>query len=147
MTLDDQLVRFILAIVVVIAGMLFVAYLFQFGRRLFERTPERHFFAEIYHFVRRFAPSHNLPRVWLDGVFASYDQYLDKRNEFWEHFGQVSLAALIVVVLAVLLLTKVISAEAGLPILSAVAGFAIAKSGSVQVNRRNSQGPDGPDNG
>lgn len=51
----------------------------------------------------------------------------ERRNEFWSLYGQIVLAIFIVVILAILLITKTISAEAGLPILSAVSGFAIAK--------------------
>lgn len=56
--------------------------------------------------------------------------FLQRRNEFWTIYIQVIVAVLIVVMLTLLLLTKTISAEAGLPILSAVAGFAISKSTS-----------------
>lgn len=41
--------------------------------------------------------------------------------------GQFVTAILIIIVLSILLLTKTISAEAGLPILSGVSGFTIAK--------------------
>lgn len=58
----------------------------------------------------------------------AYADYLAKRNEFWNTFTQVIIAAFIIIVLTVLMLTGVISSEAGLPILSAVSGFAIAKS-------------------
>jgi pectate lyase len=51
----------------------------------------------------------------------------------------VVVAVLIVVVLALLLITKTISSEAGLPILSAVAGFAISKS----TSSNNSSGGEG----
>jgi len=57
----------------------------------------------------------------------SYSEYLQRRNEFWNTYGQVLIAVLIVTVLAILLLAKAISPEAGLPILSGVSGFAIAK--------------------
>lgn len=72
---------------------------------------------------------------------ASRD-FLQRRNEFWTTYLQVVVAVLIVVVLALLLITKTISAEAGLPILSAVAGFAISKSaasnsaGGTEIDRQ-----------
>ena len=68
--------------------------------------------------------------------------YLQRRNEFWTTYLQVVVAILIVVVLALLLITKTISAEAGLPILAAVAGFAISKSaashgsGGTEIDRQ-----------
>ena len=65
----------------------------------------------------------NLP-VYIN---EAYSDYLQKRNEFWSTYGQVIVAIFIVIILAILMLTKTITAEAGLPILSAVSGFAIAK--------------------
>ncbi len=60
-------------------------------------------------------------------IKEAYSDYLQKRNEFWSTYGQVVVAIFIVIILAILMLTKTITAEAGLPILSAVSGFAIAK--------------------
>ena len=67
---------------------------------------------------------------------GAYSNYLERRNEFWTTFGQVVIAIVIVVILSILLLTKAISAEAGLPILSGISGFAIAKgvSGAKSIN-------------
>ncbi|MBI9055990.1 MAG: hypothetical protein JEY96_19370 [Bacteroidales bacterium] len=67
---------------------------------------------------------------------GAYSDYLERRNEFWTTFGQVIIAIVIVIILSILLLTKAISAEAGLPILSGISGFAIAKgvSGAKSVN-------------
>jgi hypothetical protein len=65
--------------------------------------------------------------------------FLQRRNEFWTTYLQVVVAVLIVIVLALLLFTKTISSEAGLPILSAVAGFAISKS----TSSNNSSGGEG----
>ncbi len=78
-------------------------------------------------------------------VHDSYTEYLQRRNEFWIAYGQVLLAILIVIVLVVLLMTKTISEEAGLPILSGIFGFAIAKgvstakSGSMPQHRKNNE--------
>lgn len=57
-------------------------------------------------------------------------EFLEKRNDFWTYYGQIIICIFIVAILAILLLTGKISAEAGLPILSAISGFAIAKGGS-----------------
>ena len=67
---------------------------------------------------------------------GAYSDYLERRNEFWTSFGQVVIAIVIVIILSILLLTKAISAEAGLPILSGISGFAIAKgvSGAKSIN-------------
>ena len=59
-----------------------------------------------------------------------YSEYLQRRNEYLTAYGQIILAIFIVIVLAILLLAEVISAEAGLPVLSGVSGFAIAKTAS-----------------
>lgn len=65
----------------------------------------------------------------------AYNEYLQRRNEFWTTYGQITLSVLVALVLTILLLTKTINADAGLPILSAISGFAIAKgvSGSKTV--------------
>lgn len=55
------------------------------------------------------------------------EEYLNRRNEFWTLYGQFLLSAFVIVCITILLLTKTISAEAGLPILSGVGGFAIGK--------------------
>lgn len=58
----------------------------------------------------------------------AYTEHLQRRNEFWTSYGQTIVAVLMIIVLTILLLTRTISAEAGLPILSGISGFAIAKS-------------------
>lgn len=80
---------------------------------------------DILHHWRKHGPRYydEMPRLAHD----SYTEYLQRRNEFWTAYGQVLLAILIVIVLAILLITKTISAEVGLPILSGISGFAIAK--------------------
>lgn len=137
-TLDEVTVRFALSVLVLVIGLLFLFGLFRFGITLFG-TQASNLFAELREFLMHFSPSPDPRRYhwWTDSISSWYLTYLEKRNDFWEHYGQVALAVLIVVVLAVLLLAKAISAEAGLPILSAVAGFAIAKtSGSTSSVRR-----------
>jgi Fe2+ transport system protein B len=64
---------------------------------------------------------------------------MEKRNEFWLYYGQIIIALVIAIILAVLLLTKVIDASAGLPLLSAMGGFTIAKSTDSR-DRRNKDG-------
>lgn len=70
-----------------------------------------------------------LPRLAVE----SQSDRLQRRNEFWRAYGQIVIAALIIMMLAILLITKTITADAGLPILSAVSGFAIANG--VTANR------------
>jgi hypothetical protein len=64
-----------------------------------------------------------------------YRAMLERRNELWQQFGQISIAALVAITLAVLLLTKTIDAIAGLPLLSAVGGFSLAKTAGTKENR------------
>ena len=70
-------------------------------------------------------------------VGSAYAEHLARRNEFWVSYGQITLAVLLLIVVTVLLLTRTIDPDAGLPILSGIAGFAIAKttgpSGSAGV--------------
>jgi len=58
---------------------------------------------------------------------TAYGEYLSRRNEFWLTYGQITVACLLLIVVTVLLLTRTIDPDAGLPILSGIAGFAIAK--------------------
>jgi ABC-type glycerol-3-phosphate transport system permease component len=142
---DEMSFRFILAVLLLIVGLLFLFGLFRFGTTLFETRSSR-LLDELREFLRH-GPGPDLRRYrwWTDSLSNWYQTYLEKRNDFWEHYGQVALAVLIVVVLAVLLLAKVISAEAGLPILSAVAGFAIAKTSGSSTNNRRPELPNSND--
>jgi len=74
-------------------------------------------------------PEEKLHLIQHTGRYLSEfsSEYLERRNEFWVTYAQVVIALLVIVFLTILLLTKIISPEAGLPILSAVSGFAIAK--------------------
>lgn len=142
--LDEMSFRFILAVLVLIVGLLFLFGLFRFGTTLFG-TQSVNLFHELRELLGPVADPRRY-RWWSESLSNWYQIYLEKRNDFWEHYGQVALAVLIVVVLAVLLLSKVISAEAGLPILSAVAGFAIAKTSGSSTSSRRPE-PPGPNDG
>jgi hypothetical protein len=71
---------------------------------------------------------------FLRHFVGANSEYLQRRNEFFSTYLQVIIAILLIVVIAVLLITKTITAEAGLPILSAISGFAIAKTISATRN-------------
>lgn len=64
-------------------------------------------------------------------------QFFTRRNEFWTIIGQFAIAIFLVATLTILLLTKTVSAEAGLPIFSGIAGFSIAKGVSTIHNLSN----------
>ena len=83
----------------------------------------------------------------LKALVDSYADHRDKRNEFWSIYGQTIMAIFIVITLAILMITKTISAEAGLPILSAVSGFAIAKGASSNKGSTNNISPDDNEKG
>jgi uncharacterized membrane protein YhaH (DUF805 family) len=61
-------------------------------------------------------------------ISTAYAEHLARRNEFWITYGQTTVAVLLLIVVTVLLLTRTISPDAGLPILSGIGGFAIAKA-------------------
>jgi hypothetical protein len=107
-------------------------------------------------FPRAPAEEHMLKRIvvhWMHGSHSGcrnfrhlmdvYSEQVQRRNEFWTSYGQIIVAALIIIVLTILLLTCSISAEAGLPVLSGISGFAIAKS--ISVSRSSS--PNDPEQG
>ncbi len=133
---------FWLCVVVSVVGILSIAAITVFGFYLFRRSmgwlrPDHPFWHDFFHFlfdkdwVRR-----NLPRLLSD----SYAEFLQRRNELLTTYGQLLLASLVIIVLTILLLTKTISAEAGLPILSGITGFAIGKG----VNASRTSSPQNP---
>ncbi len=67
------------------------------------------------------------PEFAVGSLVNAYTEELQRRNEFWTSYGQIIVAVLMIIVLTILLVTRTISAEAGLPILSGISGFAIAK--------------------
>ena len=128
---------FWLCVLTVAIGVAVVWAIVWFGRRIF--SDGQHEFwglARFIDFWRQQNIRPNLPRYFVDALAES----LQRRNEFWITYGQVILSTLIIIILSILLLTKTVSAEAGLPLLSAVSGFAIAKG--VNSNRSPSSGPD-----
>jgi hypothetical protein len=129
--LDQPILWYCLVILAIGVAAMFAIY--KFGEllaraRLLEAPqlwPE--FLHRLFELYEKQSFRSNMPQHFVN----ANAEWLQKRNEFWTTYVQVLIAALIVIVLAILLLTKTISAEAGLPILSAVSGFAIAKSAST----------------
>jgi len=115
---------FWLVLIVAILGLVIVGAIVFFAWKAFSDDSRGFVNYENYlDFLSTHKIRSNLP-VYLNEAYADY---LQKRNEFWSTYGQVVVAIFIVIILAILMLTKTITAEAGLPILSAVSGFAIAK--------------------
>lgn len=132
---SDQI--FWLCIIVLITGMALILGIVWFGRRIFGDSQYDFWgLARFLDFWQSQNIRPNLPRYFVDALTES----LQRRNEFWMTYGQIVVSVLIIVILTLLLLTKAISAEAGLPLLSAVSGFAIAKG--VNSNRSSSPAPD-----
>jgi len=105
-----------------------------FGTFLFKRNTNRFpldhpFWDHILHRLDQSSARTAFARYLAD----AYGDFLQRRNEFWTTYGQLLTAALIIIVLTILLLTKTISAEAGLPVLSGISGFAIAKGASAST--------------
>jgi len=146
--LDEATIRFILACGVALLGFAFLAAVVYFGSRVF--LWRREFYdAEILHLLSKVVnpADANALRRWAESIHKWLEIHLQKRNEFWDIYCQVIISILIVVVLAVLLLSKVISAEAGLPILSAVSGFAIAKTATSKSTSSAPEVPPPPQQG
>lgn len=128
---SDSTLAYCIIVLVIGIGALFVIY--RFGKMLVQMslfgvfTNWAEFFKTLLDHYRDQGFRSNIPQHFVN----ANAEWLQKRNEFWTTYVQVTVAALIIIVLAILLITKTISAEAGLPILSAVSGFAIAKSAST----------------
>lgn len=105
---------------------------FLFKQKLFESPRFDHFFE---HFMHWFDKNDRYGAYKVFNAINNLNSdHTEKRNDFWTTYGQILICVFIVCIIALLLLTKVISAEAGLPILSAISGFAIAKSSTVRNN-------------
>jgi len=133
---DDYL--FWICIIVSVIGLIILIGLILFGtilmnKSIFKTGSDSHYWQEILFHINK--NDLNNYRDLSQQVHSGYTEYLQRRNEFWTVYGQIIIAVLIAIVLTILLLTKTISPEAGLPILSGISGFAIAKS----VSNSNSQ--------
>ena len=62
------------------------------------------------------------------------DEYLERRDEFWDLLGQVTLS-IVVALLAGLLMMNKIEADAGLPILSAIVTSVVGKGIGVRTEQ------------
>lgn len=78
---------------------------------------------------------YSLLRRFLDFNIAHADEHRGEDdharvNEFWSSYGQIVISLFLIMAVSVLLILRVISAEAGLPILSGISGFAIGRGGA-----------------
>lgn len=132
--------EFWLALAIIVAGGGAVWALFRFGKALSERELE-YWFHKMWLVRVDDSRSHAERQEALQDFSEIYRSYLRERNDFWDKYGQILVAIVIIVVLAVLLLARVISPESGLPILSGVGGYAIAKSSNLSTTNRPGGGP------
>ena len=131
-----------LVLIVAVLGLLVVGAIVLFAWKAF--SDDSRGFVN-YEYYLDFLSAHKIRSNLPVYVNEAYADYLQKRNEFWSTYGQVVVAVFIVIILAILMLTKTITAEAGLPILSAVSGFAIAKG--VSSSKNSPTNPNDPNNG
>jgi hypothetical protein len=83
---------------------------------------------DLRHFLMQGGAPKDVTNQLLTWSAAVYADHLGRRNEFWVGYGQITVAVLLLTMVTVLLLTKTINPDAGLPILSGIAGFTIAKT-------------------
>src|SRR4029077_7179634 len=108
-------------------GALIVALIIIFALALRSGSERENFEKYFHHLMMDGANRREV--AYLGAIVGSaYSEYLSRRNEFWVTYGQTTVAVLLLIVVTVLLLTRTINPDAGLPILSGIAGFAIAKT-------------------
>ena len=130
--------EFFVSIAAMVFGAVMVACMYRFGRNIY--------------WWRWFPLEACIDRIMdargnyvdIHALQETMEEYLGRRNKFWELFGQVTLSIVVVVLLAVLLLMDKIGPEAGLPILSALAAFVVGK-GIGGPDRAGYVGRRGPD--
>jgi hypothetical protein len=128
---------FWLSVMTFALGLLLSGGIAWIGRRLM-LWHSRHIHPEyIEHlFVKLMEKDNFSRREELHELTQELSDYRARRNEFWNTLGQIFLSIFIATVITVLLLTKTIDPDAGLPILSGISGFAIAKTVSTAKESR-----------
>lgn len=125
------------ATIILVVGLtvLVIIGIWKFGQFLFNQKvidlPRNEMFFD--HLIHSIDKNDRYFFAKLFGAFSNLiNDFSERRNDFWTTYGQIIICIFIVCIISLLLLTKVISAEAGLPILSAISGFAIAKGSAVR---------------
>ena len=116
--------EFYLSVAAMLFGIAVVACVIRFGRDIY-RSWSREPYLEWW--LARLRHIEDVRHVRFDDVKAVMDEYLERRNKFWELFGQVTISVVLVVLLAGLLMMNKIEAAEGLPILSAIVAFVVGK--------------------
>ena len=146
MLTQDNIVFWTIIFVVLITGGL-VLCIFFFGKYLFNRERQYRFQLNRLVFgVEDLIRNNNYPAITnaLKALSIYLSDSLERRNEFWVTYGQIVVSIFLVCIITLLLLTHTITAEAGLPLLSAISGFAIAKGAESKKGKDNT--PDLPNN-
>ena len=113
--------EFYLSILAMFFGVAVVVCVFRFGHHIYWSRATEHYFEM---WATRIE---SLQRIPFHDFKEIVEEYLERRNKFWELFGQVTLSIVVVVLLTGLLLMDKIGADAGLPILSAIVAFVVGK--------------------
>ncbi len=121
---------FWLSIFIGALGIIAICSMIYFGHKMFTKLSHI-FIVEIKRMFKSMCRCISVENINVandvKAIVDFFTDYREKRNEFLSAYGQIILAIFVVMIIAILLITKTISTEAGLPILSAIAGFAIAK--------------------
>ncbi|MGI9346807.1 MAG: hypothetical protein ACR2PV_02315 [Gammaproteobacteria bacterium] len=118
--------EFWLSIGFLLMGIITVCTAFHLGKHIYNRCIS---------LKRIYCAMHNNSRCSQD-LSDIIQHYFSEKSSFWQNYTQVMVAIMIIVVVGVLLITKTIESDAGLPIITAVGGFALAKGGSI-IKQRN----------
>ena len=113
--------EFYLSIAAMLFGVAVVACVFRFGREIYDRS------RMIEHCLEWILAESKQRGIRCSELMGGIEEYLERRNKFWELFGQVSLSVVVVVLLAGLMMMNKIEPDAGLPILSAIVAFVVGK--------------------
>lgn len=117
-------------ILVVILTIVLIGAILYLGRSIFLKSDFSKNFSNLFEIIAandNKEAINNAPKAFTNYI----SEYLERRNDFWTTYGQIIISVFIVCIITLLLLTKIITAEAGLPLLSAVSGFTIAKSSTA----------------
>jgi predicted permease len=119
------------AIIIAFATGISIGVSYIFGTFLYKKFretsgSERTLFFEAVNESMRGTANHDLRE--LMGQFREYEQaIIDRRNVYWSLFTRVTLAILVVALIALLMSTCKIESQAGLPIISGIIAFIIGQ--------------------
>ena len=117
----------VLAIATMLFGIIVIVGMFAFGLRIYDRRLGDWSHRSIKSLLYWLEKTNQRPTFDWRSYWEAWDEVFRLRNKFWELFGQVALSVVVSVIVAVLLLTRTINADAGLPILSAIVAFVVGK--------------------